>query len=372
MFPVPLSSVVLGSFVPGLARPAPGHPAPRSFVTAAPRGVEADRGTTSRVRRHADPYIWCRACNYSRVVTQVQAFPANSLSVAADSPRAVGGALFGPRTDPTRTRPRPCSVASDPMDPPTARPGSPGAPLWDPEAIPAATVVVLRDSMPGVEVLMLHRDRDLSFAGGHVGLPRRTDRPGRPRWPGRRAAGHTPDGLRLRTLALESAARAAAGPRGRTRRPACASTPRTLRRWSHWTPPPESPKRFSTAFFVAALPRDAGEVVIDDSEIRDHRWLTPATVLELRSDGEIGLSPPTFITLTQLCRHTAPSATWSLTPRSKSGPEHFATRILLARRPDHCALPRGRRVRGQPGSGPRDGPVTGSPWATTWVYERAL
>ena len=45
-------------------------------------------------------------------------------------------------------------------------PGSPGAPLWDPLAVPAATVIVLRDGPDGPEALMLKRDRDLSFAGG--------------------------------------------------------------------------------------------------------------------------------------------------------------------------------------------------------------
>ena len=46
----------------------------------------------------------------------------------------------------------------------TPRPGSPGAPLWDPDAVPAATVVVLRDGAAGLEVLLLRRDRSLSFA----------------------------------------------------------------------------------------------------------------------------------------------------------------------------------------------------------------
>src|SRR5690606_17094803 len=46
-----------------------------------------------------------------------------------------------------------------------------GAPLWDPTAIPAATVIVVREPSrgarrDGLEVLMLRRDSSLSFAAG--------------------------------------------------------------------------------------------------------------------------------------------------------------------------------------------------------------
>ena len=90
----------------------------------------------------------------------------------------------------------------------------------------------------GLEVLMLRRDKDLSFAGGMWVFPGgRIDPPTIPR----RAA--RPGGGRPRR-------RGARGDRGgRT-----GARPAALRRWSHWTPPPESPKRFSTAFFVAPLP----------------------------------------------------------------------------------------------------------------------
>ena len=45
-------------------------------------------------------------------------------------------------------------------------PGSPGGPLWDPEAIPAATIIPLRDAAGELEVLMLRRDDTLRFAAG--------------------------------------------------------------------------------------------------------------------------------------------------------------------------------------------------------------
>ncbi len=213
------------------------------------------------------------------------------------------------------------------MDPSTPRPGSPGAPLWDPDAIPAATVVVLRDSVTGVEVLMLHRDRDLSFAGGMWVFPGGRVDPGDHHG--------AVDDLRMTTATisgddatLEAAARAAAV-REAHEEAGLRIDAAELTRWSHWTPPPESPKRFSTAFYVAPLPPGAQRVVIDDSEIRDHRWLMPATVLGLRAEGEIGLSPPTFITLTQLCEHRTVRDVVDHA-RSMPGPEHFATRVQLS------------------------------------------
>ena len=54
----------------------------------------------------------------------------------------------------------------DAPEPPPVAPGSPGSALWDPDAVPAATVAVLRDGPEGLEVLMLQRDQGLSFAGG--------------------------------------------------------------------------------------------------------------------------------------------------------------------------------------------------------------
>ena len=45
--------------------------------------------------------------------------------------------------------------------------------------------------------------------------------------------------------------------------------------FAHWIPPPEAPKRFSTWFFVAALPEGAADVVVDGGEIGDHVWTTP-------------------------------------------------------------------------------------------------
>lgn len=190
-----------------------------------------------------------------------------------------------------------------------ARPGAPGAPLWDPAAIPAATVIVLRDGVAGPEALMLRRDRDLSFAGGTWVFPG-----------GRIDAGDHPEGDQdLETAARRAAAREAFEEAGLELDPA------SLRRWSHWTPPPESPKRFSTAFFVVAIDDGDTRVVIDDGEIREHQWRRPVDMLARRDAGEVALTPPTVITLHQLSAYADVAAAVGADRRV----EHFATRIAV-------------------------------------------
>lgn len=195
-------------------------------------------------------------------------------------------------------------------DPATSpRPGSPGAPLWDPTAVPAATVVVLRDGSAGLEVLLLRRDRGLSFAAGNWVFPGGRIDP----------EDHRGDAGDLESAARVAAVREASEEAGLTLDPA------GLRRWSHWTPPPESPKRFSTAFFVAGLPDGDAEIVIDDGEIREHRWERPRDMLDRRDAGEVNLTPPTVITLHQLLPHDDVDSALS----ADRPVEHFATRIAV-------------------------------------------
>lgn len=65
-----------------------------------------------------------------------------------------------------------------------------------------------------------------------------------------------------------------------------------LHYFAWWITPVVSPTRWTTRFFVAALP--PGQVARhDDKEITDSRWLKPADALELRLAGEIKLPQPT-------------------------------------------------------------------------------
>lgn len=201
-------------------------------------------------------------------------------------------------------------------EPTDALPGSPGGPLWDPLAVPAATVVIARDGDDGPEVLMLRRDKDLSFAGGMWVFPGgRID-------DADRSPGDPVDPID----ALEAAARRAAV-REASEETGLEVDPATIRRWTHWTPPPLSDKRFSTAFFVAPAVASDAAITIDDGEIRAHRWARPAEAIELRDAGEVDLTPPTYITLVQLQAHRSVAA---IVDAASSRPvEHFSTRVAI-------------------------------------------
>jgi 8-oxo-dGTP pyrophosphatase MutT (NUDIX family) len=111
---------------------------------------------------------------------------------------------------------------------------------WDPEATPAATVVVLRDR-DALEVLVLRRDDSLGFAGGAWVFPGgRID-------PEDHAACADGD---LEQAARRAAVREAAEEAG------LALDEDRLHRWSHWTPPSRAGRRFTTAFFCTAFDGD--------------------------------------------------------------------------------------------------------------------
>ena len=234
----------------------------------------------------------------------------------------------------------------NPAEPP--RRGAPDPSWWDPEAIPAATVLVVRDSAEGVQALMLRRDRDLTFAGGTWVFPGGRIDPG----------DHPVDGEDLEAAALRAAVREAWEESG------LVLDPLRLRRWSHWTPPPESPRRFTTAFFVAQVPDDAGEIVVDDGEIREFQWRRAAEMLELRDAGEVSLTPPTFITLRQLSEHSTVASATS----GDQVVEHFSTRIAVM---DDLVIAMYHGDIGYETGDPRpDGPRHRLSMGPTWTYER--
>jgi 8-oxo-dGTP pyrophosphatase MutT (NUDIX family) len=104
--------------------------------------------------------------------------------------------------------------------------------------------------------------------------------------------------------------------------------------FSHWTPPPVTPKRFATWFFAARA--DTHEVVVDGGEIRDHAWLRPADALARHATGEIDLVPPTWITLYQL---TLGNSTDEILERLlRSAPRIFETRIGVDEQGERVAM----------------------------------
>ena len=96
---------------------------------------------------------------------------------------------------------------------------------------------------------------------------------------------------------------------------------------SQWVPPPESPRRFSTWFFLAPAPA-ASAVTIDGTEIHDHAWLRPADAIARRDAGEIELAPPTWVTLSTLA--TAADLSAAITEADGRDPVHYTTRVATA------------------------------------------
>ena len=175
--------------------------------------------------------------------------------------------------------------------------------------VPAATVITIRDGAGGLEALMLRKNSKIAFGdmwvfpGGRVdAADRDPERPDDDLAAARRAAARE---------AIEETALVV---------PSDAMLP-----FSHWTPPPITPKRFTTWFFLAPAP-DA-EVVIDGGEIREHAWMRPSDALQRREAGDIELAPPTWVTLKAL-------SSWATVDHAMAAvrelePEHFETRVAV-------------------------------------------
>jgi 8-oxo-dGTP pyrophosphatase MutT (NUDIX family) len=151
------------------------------------------------------------------------------------------------------------------------------------QARPASTVVLLRDSNRGLETLLLKRNKALTMAGGLWVFP---------------GGALDPEDLEAAGGDEEAASRIAAA---REAREETGLEPHMedMVLLGHWTTPVVEPKRFSTWFYAAPLARDE-EVVIDGGEIHDSLWITVREALALHHEGELGMLPPTYITLRRL------------------------------------------------------------------------
>jgi 8-oxo-dGTP pyrophosphatase MutT (NUDIX family) len=150
---------------------------------------------------------------------------------------------------------------------------------------PSATALLLRPGIRSVEVLLLERHRAIEFHGGDWVFPGgRVDPddvvPGEDLW-------------------CEAAARRAAV-RETLEETGLRIDPERLVPLSHWTTPEGFPKRFSTYFFVCEAP--AGLAIADGVEAVSLRYYSPVAALEAHARGDIGLPPPTWISLHELSR----------------------------------------------------------------------
>ena len=157
------------------------------------------------------------------------------------------------------------------------------------DLIPAATVVIMRDSESGVELLMLRKNSKVAFGGMWV-------------FPGGKID-ETDKVINSDGSLDELATATSAAVRETFEEAAISVSQENLFWFSHWVPPAITPKRFSTYFFATKL-LDGDEVTIDDSEIIEHNWFRPHEAINLRDAGEIELAPPTWVTLNHLISFT--------------------------------------------------------------------
>ncbi len=191
-------------------------------------------------------------------------------------------------------------------------PGPSAASESDPELIPAATVLLLRDGVSGIETAMLRRNSKIAFGGAWV-------------FPGGRVDDEENDPNDVVGSARRAAAREVEEETGLT------VDADDLVPWSYWIPPqmaamktPGPRRRFSTWFFAVRSPSD--DILIDDGEIKDHEWMSPEVAMSKRDAGEIELVPPTFVSLHELAAHNDVDS--ALAWAAGRAPERFATRPL--------------------------------------------
>ncbi len=195
---------------------------------------------------------------------------------------------------------------------------------------PAATVVLLRDSDGGPEVLMVRRHRGSSFmADAYV-------------FPGGRV--EPEDGAGDAGFAVAAA-------RELREEAAITIDPALLVPFAHWITPSAEGKRFDARFYIAPAP--AGQLAQHDSvETVDSLWATPADVLARYDRGELKLPPPTIRTLEDLTAHATVAAAlaWArgrqvlpILPKLVAVDDTMA--IVLPWDPEYPALPgEGRAV----------------------------
>ena len=179
------------------------------------------------------------------------------------------------------------------------------------QPVPAATVVLVRDAIveektveektaekktaeekteaketteEGIEVLLVQRNSKLVFHGGHWVFPGgRIDQDDFP------VSGDNPEYLAAKNAAVRETWEEAG----------IEISDSDLIHTAHWTTPPNLPRRFSTWFFVCPVSKPV-TVTVDNDEILDYRWLSPAAAVAEAESGQLVLPRPTLTTLKDL------------------------------------------------------------------------
>jgi 8-oxo-dGTP pyrophosphatase MutT (NUDIX family) len=174
----------------------------------------------------------------------------------------------------------------------------------------AATVLLLRDSDDGPEVLLLERPHARGsfpgawvFPGGAVDPEDRVDATGEldEEASARRAA--------LREVREETSLEIAMD---------------ALVEAAYWVPPAISPKRYHTWFYAARAPQ--GDIILSPEEAIACEWLRPAEALRRHAEGVFELVPPTWVMLHRIALDPTVDAALA---RIAGGVEEFATHVQV-------------------------------------------
>jgi 8-oxo-dGTP pyrophosphatase MutT (NUDIX family) len=240
-------------------------------------------------------------------------------------------------------------------------------------AVPAATILLVRDGSAGLEVFMLERHRRIDFATGALVFPGGKVEPGdadpalAERCAG--AAGLDADRRALRVAAIretfEECGVLLTRPRGESGLVRAERLDAIAPRWrdallrdragmaelaraeelelacdllvhyAHWITPEFMPKRFDTHFFLVAAPPDQA-AAHDGAESVDSLWTTPQAALAEAEAGRRTIIFPTLLNLRKLGRSPDVAAAVArarsepvvtVLPRPARGPRGTVVRI---------------------------------------------
>ncbi len=207
-------------------------------------------------------------------------------------------------------------------------------------AVPAATVLLVRDAAAGLEVFLVERHRGIRFAGGATAFPGGKVDPGDADATLRAGAAGLADvdaeeaALRVAAVreVFEESGILLARPAGQRnllpaeRALSLARSEREARRagrvalkelvvreklqlacdllvpFAHWITPEFLPRRFDTHFFLAPAPVQQA-AHHDGAETVGSRWMPPRTALSEAAAGHRSLMFPTRLNLAKLARH---------------------------------------------------------------------
>lgn len=152
------------------------------------------------------------------------------------------------------------------------------------EVKPASTIQIIREvpDKGGIEVLLLRRNKQLKFASGFWVYP-----------------GGKIEQYELQNVTELHAAKIA-GARETMEEAQLVVNPENLKFCIHWTTPENESRRFATYFFHVKVDYNDSDVTVDDSEILEHKWMSPKAALEALQHKEVFLLPPTYITLQRI------------------------------------------------------------------------